>query len=237
MLSRTEVVWQDGNWERFGWKEFFPLVSGAVHFWALRASEVWERQLHPEERRRHAKISHAGVRGDYAATQAGLRRILSLYRPEASEEVTIQRGPHGKPYVVGGPEFNLSHTPGGVFVAVSMDPIGLDVESADRSVAGMALAQKFFSESEIEELGLCSVVEQNRAFIRRWVCKEAMVKLSGEGIFLGLREALTMTEKTGLITGRYRGRRVWLREIWPQNNLCATLATWEPIEVKGFFRF
>lgn len=236
MLNETEPLWKTWDRDEFEVTELSFQGSGTVHFWALRASGEWVHQLNADERQRFAKIAHAEVRSDYATTQAGLRRMLSLYRKETPDEVRIQRGPNGKPYVHGGPEFNLSHTQGGVFVAVSSAPIGLDVEAAHREVHGVDLARKFFSEAEIRELEQRPETEQNAAFIRRWVCKEAMVKLSGEGIFLGLREALTRTGPAGTIRGCYRGHEVWLQELWPQKALRATLATWTPVEVKGFFR-
>lgn len=236
MLSETEPIWKPWNEGKFGTTESIFLAPGTVHFWELRASGEWVHQLNADERQRFAQIAHAEVRSDYAATQAGLRQMLSLYRKEAPDEVKILREPHGKPYVHGGPEFNLSHTHGGIFVAVSSSPIGLDVELANRQVHGVELARKFFSAAEVEELEQRPEAEQNPAFIRRWVCKEAMVKLSGEGIFLGLREALTRTGAAGAIGGRYRGREVWLREVWPQKSLRAAVATWAPVEVKGFFR-
>lgn len=236
MLSEAEPVWTTWNRDKIEFAEVHFLGSGTVHFWQLRASGEWVHQLNADEKPPYAKIANAEVRSDYATTQVGLRRMLSLYRQEAPDEVKILRGPHGKPYVNGGPEFNLSHTQRGIFVAVSSDPVGLDVELADRWVHGMDLARKFFFEAEIEELGQFPEAEQNAAFIRRWVCKEAMVKLSGEGIFLGLKEALTQEDPAEIIHGCYRGRKVWLQEIWPQKSLRATLATWTPVEVKGFFR-
>jgi phosphopantetheinyl transferase len=238
MLSGDSPDWTD--WEPGAsptvLDRYLPMKLGDVHLWELRSSQDWRARLRPDEVERHDRIRHPGVQADYATTQSGLRRIVSLYRGEDPDQVAIRRGPNGKPYRLGGPEFNLSHTEGGIFVAVSLNPVGLDVESTHRRVHGLELARKFFSEAEVHELILCNESERNAAFIRRWVAKEAMVKLSGEGIFLGLREALATREAGGGLSGNYRGRKVWLREIWPQKGLRGTLATWQPIEVKGFFR-
>lgn len=236
MLNETELIWTEWNGEERGPAQAHCLDAQTVHFWELRASGDWIPQLKTDEKQSLGKMTNPEVRSDYATTQAGLRQMLSHYRKEAPGDVNIERGPQGKPYVQGGPEFNLSHTHGGIYVAVSSQPIGLDVEAAERRVHGMELARKFFSAAEVYELDLLPPEEQNAAFIRRWVSKEAMVKLSGEGIFLGLREALTRTVAGRGMMGRFRGREVCLQEMWPQQSLRATLATWTPVEVKGFFR-
>ena len=55
----------------------------------------------------------------------------------------------GKPYVPGAPEFNLSHTAGRMFAAFSLEAVGLDVESASRTVrAGRAGAEVFFARGD-----------------------------------------------------------------------------------------
>ena len=73
-------------------------------------------------------------------------------------------------------------------------------------------------------------------FLRYWVCKEAIVKLSGDGIYYGLRYARVDLASDGRSRGAYKGREVWLREFRPAKDLVAALASWEPLEAKGFFR-
>jgi phosphopantetheinyl transferase len=73
-------------------------------------------------------------------------------------------------------------------------------------------------------------------FLRYWVCKEAIVKLSGDGIYYGLRYARVDLTSDGRSRGDYKGRNVWLREFRPAKDLVAALASWEPLEAKGFFR-
>jgi hypothetical protein len=63
-----------------------------------------------------------------------------------------------------------------------------------------------------------------------------MVKLSGDGIYHGLRHARVALSNDGRSHGAYQGREVSLREFRPAPDLVAALASWEPVEAKGFFR-
>ena len=80
------------------------------------------------------------------------------------------------------------------------------------------------------------VTERKLTFLRYWVCKEAMVKLSGDGIYHGLRYARVDLAADGRSHGTYQGRKVSLWEFRPLHDLVAALASWEPVGAKGFFR-
>ena len=172
----------------------------------------------------------------FATSQGGLRTIAACYRNCEPSQIRLEREERGKPYLAGGPHFNLSHTAGRIFAAFSQQPLGLDVESANRRVHARELAAKFFSEQESAHIHSLDHVEAQAAFLRYWVCKEATVKLSGDGIYHGLREARVELGGEGISRGSYLGREVWLREFSPGENLLAALASWEPVEAKGFFR-
>lgn len=212
------------------------LPDGEIHLWNMCPSHAYAKDLRPHERERYQRITNEEVKISFVTAQVGLREVAARYCGRSPDEVLFQRGPHGKPHLPGGPEFNLSHTAGRVFSAFSARPVGLDVESADRSVHAESLAEKFFSRAERERLLAVPEDERNRMFLRFWVCKEATVKLSGDGIFLGLRDVRVEWDERGGVRGWYRGRRVWLREFSPGGNLLACVATWHPVEVKCFFR-
>jgi 4'-phosphopantetheinyl transferase len=208
----------------------------AVHIWQIRPSNVFLRYLTSAEALRHEGIANEEVKQSYGCSQGGLRKIVSLYRECFPNSVKIRCQTRGKPYVVGGPEFNLTHTAGRIFAALASQPVGLDAESADRNVRALALARKFFHARE--SAGLESLGDREKAvtFLRYWVCKEATVKLSGDGIYLGLRYAQVDLAADGRSRGHYKGRKVWLREFQPAEGLLAALASWEPLEMKSFFQ-
>ena len=63
-----------------------------------------------------------------------------------------------------------------------------------------------------------------------------MVKLSGDGIYHGLRHALVELAADRRSGGTYQVRKVFLWEFRPVDDLVAALASWKPVEAKGFFR-
>lgn len=92
--------------------------------------------------------------------------------------------PHGKPQPVsGGFAFNLSHCPTAVAAAVTQGAdVGIDVESRRR--VSPALVRRVCSSAEQEQLRQAADAEL--AFVRLWTRKEAVAKLSGEGLQLSL---------------------------------------------------
>jgi 4'-phosphopantetheinyl transferase len=224
----------------FEWRDYeggdLEIPVSGVHLWLIEQSSDFVRYLSSAELLRYERIVNEEVRMSYGAAQGGLRRIVGVYTGRPPAEVAMRRKVRGKPYVAGAPEFNLSHTSGRMIAAFSSGPVGIDVESAGRSVQAGELARKFFFEEEIERVMRLEGAKRNLTFLRYWVCKEAIVKLSGDGIYHGLRQARVDLADDGRSQGGYQGREVRLREFRPAPDLVAALASWEPVEAKGFFR-
>jgi 4'-phosphopantetheinyl transferase len=88
-----------------------------------------------------------------------------------------------------------------VAVAVSDEPIGIDIETIRPYKDD--LARHVLSDSEYE-----SVVSSSKPdveFIKLWTRKEAVLKLSGEGIRRDLRTLLTGQENTETIVDEVKG--------------------------------
>ena len=91
----------------------------------------------------------------------------------------LQLGPHGKPYIKGGPEFSISHTGGIWMCAVSDEPVGLDVQEK-RTAKYESIAKRFFTGGEAKYIEAAGEKAQD-AFYRLWARKEAYVKYTGMG--------------------------------------------------------
>ena len=223
------------EWTDYAGEHLEIPVSG-VHLWLIEASSIYERYLDSAELLRYERILNPEVRTSYSCAQGGLRRLAGIYMHRPPEQVAMRRQPRGKPYVEGAPEFNLSHTCGRTIAAFSLEAIGIDVESAGRAVHARELATRFFFPEETASIMSVAEAERKLTFLRYWVCKEAMVKLSGDGIYHGLKYARVDLAADGRFRGTYQGRKVSLREFRPAHDLVAALASWEPVEAKGFFR-
>ena len=69
------------------------------------------------------------------------------------EDICIERGEYGKPYVRDHEEwqFNISHTDGLIVIAVADCPIGIDVEKIREP--DYRIAKRFFTKAENEYIG------------------------------------------------------------------------------------
>lgn len=93
-------------------------------------------------------------------------------------EMPILRGEHGKPYLENGPHFSLSHGGTLAVLAVSDEPVGVDVERP-RPVKD-ALVRRCVRP---EEQGWLAG-ESSKGFFWLWTRKEAVLKCCGRGLSL-----------------------------------------------------
>lgn len=225
-----EPLWQTPKTDQLA------VPSDGAHLWEMTASHDLAGYLGEAEMERYLGITNEDAKISFATSQGGLRSVAALYLGREPGAIVVDRAERGKPFIKSGPEFNISHTAGRIFAAFAAGPVGLDVESTQRLTSATALARKFFATRETEHLMSFAEGERNRVFLRYWVCKEATVKLAGDGIYLGLRDAHVTLEADGSARGEYRGRGVWLQTFCPGRNLMGALAAWQPTEVKCFFR-
>ncbi len=212
------------------------LPEQGFHLWQIRPSHLFVQYLSAKELLRYEGMMNEEVKLSYCSAQGGLRKIASFYMSCRPEDVNMYRGRRGKPYVPGAPQFNLTHTGSIILAAFAASPVGVDIESTERIVRGEAIARRHFSHEEVKGLQASDETLKILTFLRYWVCKEAMVKLSGDGIYHGLRYARVDLASGNRSHGTYRGRNVWLKEFRPLHNLVAALASWRPLKANGFFR-
>ena len=88
---------------------------------------------------------------------------------------------YGKPYVLNGPYFSISHCKQGIAVAINDQPVGVDIEAIRH--ADEELIARTMNEEERIELVSEGVRElKDRKFTRLWTQKEAVLKAQGVGI-------------------------------------------------------
>jgi len=97
--------------------------------------------------------------------------------------ISIHRYPNGKPFLPDFPNlhFNITHTDHLAVLAIDTKLVGVDIEKV--STARMAVANRFFSESEKEMLKKCSGKKRDKLFFELWTIRESFVKAIGCGIF------------------------------------------------------
>ena len=163
-----------------------------VDAWTVRLDQpaavrtMYEETLASDERDRARRFVFERDRDHYVVCRGALRQLLSAYLGMAPAAVAFAYGHRGKPSLKGfatPPEFNVSHADGVAVIAVTAgSPIGVDIESVSRAVEFEALARRFFSTKEADELLSLPSATRQAAFFACWTRKEAYIKAIGDGL-------------------------------------------------------
>ncbi len=151
--------------------------------WNADAEAGDEALLSEKELSRARKFMFEADRRRYIACHSAIRRALGAYMDQAPEALIFKAGEHGKPSVVGGPEFNFSDSAEMGLLAISpLLPIGADIERVRPRAFGVDdLAETVFTEAEQARLHALPEAGRLAAFYRGWTRKEALLKAIGSG--------------------------------------------------------
>ncbi len=145
-----------------------------------------ERWLDAEERTRAARFVQQLHSERYVRFHAATRLVLSLYTGVPPERIEYRKSePGAKPALASGEvHFNLSHTGDSAVLAVSAEPVGVDIEQI-RPVADLrSLAARVFSSRELAQFAEIHDSRRQVAFFSCWSRKEAILKEMGTGLSL-----------------------------------------------------
>lgn len=175
------------------------LATDEVHLWRVDLDEVagneahWSTIVSEDERARGARFHFPIHRQYFIAGRAILRRILAAYLAADAKALTFSYSAKNKPSLAGQHmnriSFNLSHSGDMALIAVTQNrQVGVDVELIRHDFEAAAIATRFFSEVEQEQLAALPAEERHETFFRCWTRKEAYIKATGEGLSLPLRQ-------------------------------------------------
>ena len=170
------------------------LAADEVHVWqsSVAASPLPDLSsvLSPEELERADRFRNPARRSAFLVARATLRGVLAHESGTDAAALRFATGPHGKPFLTDPPtalRFNLSHSGEIVLCAVAWErEVGVDVERIRPGIDHAALARRFFSPLEHEQLSSLPRALQPAAFFAAWTRKEALVKAWGVGLSLPL---------------------------------------------------
>jgi len=157
-----------------------------VHVAALAATiDLVEEHLSDAEWERANRYYFDQDRSRFIVGRGSLRVILGQYLDLPPRAIEFGHGAHGKPYLdpvhmCGGLSFNLAHSGEYALITVGRDrEVGVDVEKVRPEIDLELIADRFFSQGEVEGLFALADTLRPAAFYRCWTRKEAYIKAPG----------------------------------------------------------
>lgn len=179
--------------------------SDALTEFAAAEVQVWQARLDVpagmldelratlsmDELTRAAHFYFPRDRDHFTAAHGIIRDILAGYLNVSPATLEFSNNAYGKPALAGplsnALRFNLSHSGELVVLAIARDrEVGVDVEQYAPDRADLAVAEYYFSPSEVARLRSLSAALRPRGFLNCWTRKEAYIKALGMGLSIPL---------------------------------------------------
>ncbi len=170
------------------------LKAGEVHVWRadLHVSDVRLAELREtlsvDEIARAERFHFEKHKKRFIAGRGLLREILGAYLNRKPDQIAFAEDKHGKPMLKESPGteslyFNLSHSDDAALYAVSRDyAVGVDIELNRPLRDQEQLAKRVLHSNEWGRWQALPETQQTAALYRSWTQKEAVIKLTGEGM-------------------------------------------------------
>ena len=161
----------------------------AANVQIFRDPDLYQTAYELAGAQRRDKTDHCRVMKDkYLSLGTELLLRHALMERGLDTDTALAYEDHGKPYLINRQvKFNFSHSHDYALCAVSDFEIGCDIEKT--GPAKMAVAKRFFTETEYQKLAsITDQEEQRECFYRFWTLKESFLKVTGYGMRLPLNE-------------------------------------------------
>lgn len=142
-----------------------------------------EKQVSEETAQVVKKYQNKRVRITKLAGESMLRHLLLTNFQLKTEDYSITKGEHGKPFITGTDIpifFNISHSGNYIICAISNHEVGIDIEY--RGTAKLQIAHRFFHPAEACKLENTPDTLKNHLFFNYWSVKESFLKYIGTGL-------------------------------------------------------
>lgn len=193
------------------------LPEDEVQLWRVDLDAIageecrWQKLLSPDEQARAARFHFARDRQRFTAARAMVRTILASYLKVDPAAVSFSYSQKEKPSLAPSHAgsnimFNASHSDRIALMAFNRGrEIGVDVERVRQDFDPAAIARRFFSAAEQQQLAALAADKKVEAFFRCWTRKEAYIKATGDGLSLPLDQfdvSLSDEEENALLETR-----------------------------------
>ncbi|MGP7733375.1 4'-phosphopantetheinyl transferase family protein [Oceanimonas smirnovii] len=188
---------------------------------AINSPKDAYKLLSTPEKQRLAAIKNAQQAHLYLLSRYLLRQRLGSLLAVPPDSLDFYHTDKGKPELYGEPlRFNLSHSGSLLALAISSEPVGVDLESRLLAPAGIQrLARRYLATQE--QTWLAQSTQPASDFQQLWTIKEAVLKADGSGIANNLHRVCW---QPGSHSARFNEREYRLQH-WPVGTGTLTLAS------------
>ncbi len=197
--------------------------------WRLTLSEGRQNALMPllndEEQTRASRFTKKRLAASFNAARTGLRVWLAQFLDCLPAEIEFEYGYKGKPNLTkklaesidSSLEFNLAHSGDLALLAISTEPIGVDIERHRPLRSAEGMAKRWYSAKEQARILKQAEADQLTEFFHIWSLKESILKLVGSGVGESLPSLETPSEPTGGVTSPPPSNQLNLAKCWAQS--------------------
>ncbi len=155
--------------------------------------EAFRTLLSPDETARAARFATEELRSRCVLRRGLLRHLLGRALGCDPATPAFAYGPMGKPFLPGGPAFNLADCKDDVLIAIAPGgppggdaELGVDIERLRRVPDAAGIAERFFAPEERAAFAALPDAQRDEAFLNGWTRKEAFIKATGQGLSMPL---------------------------------------------------
>jgi len=169
-------------------------ISPAIDLWRISikhhkfSKDQYTPLLSREERLKVKRYHQQRDKLRFTLGKGLLRLILSRYLGRSPEKIQFGYGINNKPFVKEGAnlQFNVSYSHNYVMIAISSEPVGVDIEYINPAFDYPMVMESCFMREEIQ------VIQQDlspqKVFFQSWTRKEALLKATSLGLDDYLRD-------------------------------------------------
>lgn len=174
------------------------LITNTVHVWRAHLDheadkiESFYSELSSSERERADRLVRLQDRQRFIISHGILRHLLASYIQMPITEIAYQLNERGKPYLrseinQNNLQFNMSDSNAFALYAITIGrEVGIDIEWQRHDIDVMGIVERFFTPVEKREFFELEKRDRFQAFYRLWACKEAYIKVIGQGLSFSL---------------------------------------------------
>lgn len=158
--------------------------------------------LSNHEIERYSKFHNQADKDIYAVSHIELRSLLATALKIKQQEIVIEFPQNNKPFLVNKiNDFSLSHSKDVFAVGVCLKEkmmIGVDIEKYQEIANFDDICKTFMHKYESEYIYSGNKTEKILRFLKCWTRKEAILKMTGNGLINELNSICTVGDKTSI---------------------------------------